>query len=160
LEILGQHCSDRERRAAQAERELTKLKLLEFMTERVGDELDALITGVERFGLFCQGIELPVDGFVHISGLSEFDYFDFDPDSLTLIGRRTGKQFRLGDRVRVQVAHVDPDRRELDFRIVLDRPSGRRPRGEHEAAPSRSRKQQRASGERAGPRKSKRRGRS
>jgi ribonuclease R len=160
LEILGQHCSDRERRAAQAERELTKLKLLEFMTERIGDELEALITGVERFGLFCQGIELPVDGFVHISGLSEFDYFDFDSDSQSLIGRRTGKQFRLGDRVRVQVAHVDPDRRELDFRIVLDRPSGRRPRGEHEAAPSRSRKKQRTSGERAGPKKSKRRGRS
>ncbi len=160
LEILGQHCSDRERRAAQAERELTKLKLLEFMTERIGDELDALITGVERFGMFCQGVELPVDGFVHISGLSEFDYFDFDPDSLSLIGRRTGRQFRLGDRVRVQVAHVDPDRRELDFRIVLDRPSGRHSRGEQEPAPSRSRKKPSTSGERAGPRKSKRRGRS
>jgi len=61
LEILGLHCSDTERRAAQAERELTKLKLLAFMADKIGDEFDAVITGVERFGLFCQGVQIPVD---------------------------------------------------------------------------------------------------
>ena len=127
LEILGSHCSDTERRAAQAERELTKIKLLAFMAERIGDEFDAIITGVERFGLFCKGEEMPVDGFVHITTLSEQDYFDFDPASVSLIGRRTGNQFRLGDKVRVQVAFVNVDRRELDFRLASSQ-ARRRPK--------------------------------
>jgi ribonuclease R len=109
---------------------LTKLKLLEFMSDKIGDEFDAVITGVERFGLFCQGLQMPVDGFVHISALSDGDYFNFDPDSLSLIGRASGTQFRLGDRVRVQVAAVDEQRRELDFRIVVGKSSRRLPRGE------------------------------
>lgn len=157
LEILGTHCSDTERRAAQAERELTKIKLLAFMSGRVGDEFDAIITGVERFGLFCKGTEIPVDGFVHISTLAEQDNFDFDPASFSLVGRRTGKQLRLGDKVRVQVAFVNIDRRELDFRLVLDRSSGRRPRGEQAAAPNSPRKALRQPKERKEPRKSKRR---
>ncbi len=136
LEILGMHCSDTERRAAQAERELTKLKLLEFMSDKIGDEFDAVITGVERFGLFCQGLQMPVDGFVHISALSENDYYNFDPDSFSLIGRATGTQFRLGDRVRVQIAAVDEQRRELDFRIVLGKQSRKLPRGESQAVRS------------------------
>jgi len=140
LEILGTHCSDTERRAAQAERELTKIKLLAFMSTRVGDEFDAIITGVERFGMFCKGVEMPVDGFVHISTLAEKDYFDFDQASVSLVGRRTGKQLRLGDRVRVQVAFVNVDRRELDFRLVLDRAPGRRPRGEQSGAKAFSRR--------------------
>ena len=127
LEILGTHCSDTERRAAQAERELTKIKLLAFMAERIGDEFDAIITGVERFGLFCKGMQMPVDGFVHISTLAEQDYFDFDPASVSLVGRRTGTQLRLGDKVRVQVAFVNVDRRELDFRLVSHRSPSRRP---------------------------------
>ncbi len=157
LEILGTHCSDTERRAAQAERELTKIKLLAFMSGRVGDEFDAIITGVERFGLFCKGTEIPVDGFVHISTLAEQDYFDFDPASFSLVGRRTGKQLRLGDKVRVQVAFVNVDRRELDFRLVLDRSSGRRPRGEQQTAPNPPRRKPPQSKERKEPRRSNRR---
>ena len=157
LEILGTHCSDTERRAAQAERELTKIKLLAFMSTRVGDEFDAIITGVERFGMFCKGVEMPVDGFVHISTLAENDYFDFDPASVSLVGRRTGKQLRLGDKVRVQVAFVNVDRRELDFRLVLDRSPGRRPRGEKEAAPNPPRGKPRPPKKNTDPRKSKRR---
>ena len=157
VEILGAHCSDTERRAAQAERELTKIKLLAFMSGRVGDEFDAIITGVERFGLFCKGTEIPVDGFVHISTLAEQDYFDFDPASFSLVGRRSGKQLRLGDNVRVQVAFVNVDRRELDFRLLLDRSSGRRPRGEQVAAPNPQRKTPRRPKEHKEPRKPKRR---
>ena len=128
LAILGTHCSDTERRAAQAERELTKLKLLAFMANKVGEEFDAIITGVERFGVFCQGVEMPVDGFVHITALSENDYFNYDPDSLSLVGRASGRQYRLGDRVRVQVAHVNEQRRELDFRIVVGKSPQKSPR--------------------------------
>ncbi len=155
LEILGTHCSDTERRAAQAERELTKIKLLAFMSTRVGDEFDAIITGVERFGMFCKGVEMPVDGFVHISTLAEKDYFDFDPASVSLVGRRTGKQLRLGDKVRVQVAFVNVDRRELDFRLVLGSSSNRRPRGERAVTPNLPRKMQPQSKERKEPRRPK-----
>ena len=158
LEILGSHCSDTERRAAQAERELTKIKLLAFMAERVGDEFDAIITGVERFGLFCKGTQLPVDGFVHITTLTESDYFDFDPASVSLTGRQTGTQYRLGDKVRVQVAFVNVDRRELDFRLVVDRQSSsRRTRKEQEGASNPSRKTPRRPNSPKEPRRSKRR---
>ena len=115
---LGVHCSNTERRAAAAERELTKVKLLTYMSERIGDELDAVITGVERFGIFCQGKKIPVEGLIHIAALDPDEYFDYDRTTHSLMGRRTGKQYRLGDRVRVTVAHVDVDRRELDFRLV------------------------------------------
>jgi ribonuclease R len=115
---LGKHCSITERRAAAAERELTKVKLLMYMSSRIGEELDAVITGVEHFGIFCQGVEIPVEGMIHISALPRDDFYDHDQQSISLIGRRTGKEYRLGDAIRVVVALVDVDRRVLDFRIA------------------------------------------
>ena len=67
LAVLGEHCSDRERRSEAAERELTKVKLLDYLSTRVGTTLDAVVTGVEEFGLFVQGVELPAEGLVHVS---------------------------------------------------------------------------------------------
>ena len=76
-----------------------------------------MVTGVESFGLFVQGIELPAEGLVHVDSLTD-DYYRFDRTTHTLSGRRSGNQFRLGDLVRVAVARVDLERRELDFRLV------------------------------------------
>ncbi|MDA1050272.1 MAG: ribonuclease R [Planctomycetota bacterium] len=115
--LLGEHCSEREQRAAAAERELIKVKLLTYLSSRVGEQMDAVITGVERFGLFATGRELPADGLIHISSLHD-DNYQFDPDTHSLVGRRAGNSFRLGDLIRVEIAHVDVDRRSLDFRIV------------------------------------------
>lgn len=115
---LGRHCSDTERRAERAERELVKIKLLTYLAERVGTELDAIITGVDSYGFFCRGIELPAEGLVHVSTLPGHDFWDYDQPTMTLTGRRSGLTFRLGDRVRITVAHVDVDRRELDFQFV------------------------------------------
>ena len=117
LVALGEHCSEREQRAESAERELTKLKLLIYMSSRIGEQLDAVVTGVEEFGLFVQGIKLPAEGLVHVTTLAD-DYYRFDRASHTLTGNRSGNAFRLGDLVKVEVARVDIDRRELDFRIV------------------------------------------
>ena len=117
LVVLGEHCSEREQRAEAAERELTKLKLLIYMSTRIGEQMDAVVTGVEEFGLFVQGIKLPAEGLVHVTTLAD-DYYRFDRRSHTLTGNRSGNSFRLGDLVRVEVARVDIDRRELDFRIV------------------------------------------
>jgi len=117
LIILGQHCSDREERAEMAERELTKWKLLAYLESRLGMEMDAVITGVESFGLFVQGLQLPAEGLIHVDSLVD-DYYYYDRTAHSLSGRLHGNQFRLGDVVRVAVARVDLDRRELDFRLV------------------------------------------
>ena len=100
---------------------------------------------------------MPVDGFVHISTLAEQDYFDFDAASVSLVGRRTNTQLRLGDKVRVQVAFVNVDRRELDFRLVSSRSSGRRSRDEKTSAPAAAKRTPRRSKEPQEPRRSKRR---
>ena len=78
LAVLGEHCSDRERRAEAAERELTKVKLLNYLSTRIGEELDAVVTGVEEFGLFVQGIELPAEGLMHVASLQD-DYLSLRP---------------------------------------------------------------------------------
>ncbi|MGE0757356.1 MAG: ribonuclease R [Pirellulaceae bacterium] len=145
LTLLGEHCSEREQRAERAERELTRVKLLMYLSRRIGEQLDALITGVERFGIFVQGIELPAEGLIHISSLYD-DYYRYDSRSHSLVGNREGNAFRLGDRVRVEVARVDVDRRELDFRLVAREEKGKARRQAPQSGPSR--------GKRGGPAKS------
>lgn len=115
--LLAEHCSEREQRAQAAERDLIKVKLLGYLSKRVGSEMDAVITGVEEFGIFVMGIDLPAEGLIHIQSLED-DYYKFDSDTHSLTGRRAGNRFRLGDVLRVSVAKVDVDRRELDFRFV------------------------------------------
>jgi len=117
LVVLGEHCSEREQRAASAERDLVKVKLLNYLSQHIGMSLTGVITGVEDFGLFVQGVELPADGLVHVSSLQD-DYYRFDSSSHSLVGYREGNRYRLGDKVTVEVFHVDVDRRELDFRIA------------------------------------------
>ncbi|MBS0263874.1 MAG: ribonuclease R, partial [Planctomycetes bacterium] len=120
LLVKGEHCSRTERRAEQAERELVKVKLLTYMSTRLGDEFDAIITGVQDWGFFCQGEQIPAEGLVHVSTLDD-DYYTYEMSHHLLEGRRTGRQYRLGGRVRVVVAHVDVDRRQLDLRLVGSR---------------------------------------
>jgi ribonuclease R len=125
LLVLGDHCSEREQRAANAERELNKVKLLHFLENKIGMELDGVITGVENFGLFVTGTELPAEGFIHISSLTD-DYYRFDRSRHTIEGHRSGSSYRLGDAVRVAVAAVDVDARSLDFRLVARVSDGKR----------------------------------
>lgn len=117
LRILGDHCSRMERRAETAERELVKLKLLQYLSTRLGEHFDAVITGVADYGFFAQCERIPAEGLVHISSLTD-DYYSYDDWSRSLIAGRSKKQFRLGDRVRVEVARVDVQRRMLDFRLA------------------------------------------
>jgi ribonuclease R len=115
--VLGDQCSDREQRAEAAERELIKVKLLTYLSKRIGETMDAVITGVEDFGLFAQGIELPAEGLIHVDTLGD-DFYRYDSATHSLAGYRSGNRYRLGDVIRVEVAHVDIDKRELDLRIV------------------------------------------
>ena len=114
---LGDHCSAQEQRAERAERELTKLKLLGYMSKRIGHEMQAVVTGVEEFGLFAQGVQIPAEGLIHVSSLDR-DRYEYDAKSHTLNGSRAGNQFRLGDLLLVEIARVDLDERNLDLRLV------------------------------------------
>jgi ribonuclease R len=116
LAALGEHCSKTERRADIAERELVKLKMLTYLSERIGSELEVIITGVADYGFFGQAEKLPVEGLVHISTLVD-DYYYYEESTHSLIGRRTKRRYRLGDRVWVNVVRVDLQRRQLDFRV-------------------------------------------
>lgn len=130
LAALGEHCSQREQRAEAAERDLVKLKLLHYLADKVGQVMDAVITGAEEFGLFAQGLELPAEGLIPVRSLQD-DHYRYDPDQHAMVGIRQGNLLRLGDLVRVQIARVDLQRRELDFMLLqrLPRPSSREPGG-------------------------------
>jgi ribonuclease R len=114
---LGKQCSFTERRAEKAERELIRIRLLQHMSRRVGEEMDAFITGVENFGIFCQGVEVPAEGMIPMSALTD-DFYIVDVATRTLAGQRTRRVYRLGDRVRVLIASVDIDRRQLNLKLV------------------------------------------
>jgi ribonuclease R len=104
---------------------MIKLKLLNHLSSRIGQRMEGVVTGVEGYGLVVQGLEVPAEGLVHISSMNEDRYF-YDSRSHTLNGHRAGNQFRLGDRVRVVIAKVDLDRRQLDLQLVGHTPRGDR----------------------------------
>ena len=114
LTVLAEHCTRTERRAEAAEREIIKIKLLTHLETRIGETFHAVIIGVEDFGFFCRLQELPAEGLVHVTSLAD-DFYYLEPETHTLIGRRSGSRRRLGDQVEVKVAHVDVDRRQLDL---------------------------------------------
>jgi ribonuclease R len=125
LVVLGEHCSKTERRADSAERQLIKIKLLAYLGERLGMELQVVITGVADYGFYAQAEKLPVEGLVHVSTLTD-DYYLYEEDSHSLTGRRTQRRYRLGDKVHVEVVRVDLQRLQLDFRVKMESARPRR----------------------------------
>jgi len=92
-------------------------KKVRFMADKVGDEFDGYITGVAAFGLYVELIEHFVEGMVHVSTMAD-DYYRFVERAHILRGEHTGRVYRLGDRVRVQVIKVDMERRQVDLGLV------------------------------------------
>ena len=117
MEGLGRHCSMTERRADDATREAMDWLKCEFMLERIGEEFDALVTGVVDFGLFVQIPEYQVDGLVHVSSLGG-DYFHRDAVHQRLVGEHSGRVFRLSDRLRVRLLRVSLEERKIDFELA------------------------------------------
>ena len=117
LPEMARHTSERERRADDAERELVQWKKVRFMADKVGDEFEGYITGVTAFGLFIELIEHFVEGLVHISTMAD-DYYRFVERAHILRGENTAREYRLGDRVSVQVVRVDMERRQVDLGLV------------------------------------------
>ncbi len=117
MKVLGTHCSMTERRADEATREVVRLLKAQYMQQHIGDEFDGLISGVTDFGIFVELAEVFVDGLVHIAALGN-DYFHFEPKHHRLMGERTRRIFRLGDKVQVRVVRVDLDEAKIDFELV------------------------------------------
>jgi ribonuclease R len=114
---LGVHCSETERRADEATRDVEAWLKCYYMQDRIGERFTATVSGVASFGVFVALHEVYVEGLVHISELGA-DYFHFDAAKHQLLGERTGKRFRLGDRIPVKLVRVDLETAKIDF--VLD----------------------------------------
>lgn len=110
--------SEMERKAQDAEREVDDLKKAEYMQERIGEEFEGIISSVTSFGVFVE-LANTVEGLVHITDLDD-DYYIFNEAHLSLIGERTKKLYKLGDKVKVECAHVDITNREVFFKITQE----------------------------------------
>lgn len=121
LQGIGEQCSMTERRSDEAAWDVQAWLKCEFMQDKLGEEFDGTISGVSSFGIFVELDNIYVDGLVHITSLDN-DYYQFDPVGHRLTGERAGIQYRLGDRLRVQVAAVNLDERKIDLVLAGVRP--------------------------------------
>jgi ribonuclease R len=115
--MVAMHLTDREKVAQEAENDLEGLKKAELMKERTGEVFHGVITGVQSYGLFVEIEELLVEGLVHVSSLKD-DWYEFRSRQQTLVGRKNRQQYRLGDRIEVQVKSVDYYRQQIDLVAV------------------------------------------
>lgn len=115
-EVAG-HTSKRERVAMEAEREITELKKLQFMQNKIGEEFDGFVTGVTSFGFFVELAEFFVEGLVHLSTLRR-DFYHYVEKQHSLVGENTRETFRIGDTVRVLVANVSLEKKQIDFTLL------------------------------------------
>lgn len=113
LDVIAEHSSIRERAAAEAERATVELKKAEYMAQHIGEEFDGVISGVTAFGMFVE-LANGVEGLVHISSLMD-DYYEFYDERYALVGTHTKKQYRLGDKVRIEVLNVNISEVSIDF---------------------------------------------
>lgn len=117
VQQMGIHCSDMERRADEATRDVVEWLKCEYMLDKVGEIFEGVVSSVTSFGLFIELKDIYVEGLVHITALGN-DYFNFDASRHRLYSERTGKQYQLGDVVRIRVARVDLDERHIDFELI------------------------------------------
>lgn len=113
LDVIAEHSSIRERAAAEAERATVELKKAEYMAGHIGEEFDGVISGITAFGMFVE-LANGVEGLVHISSLVD-DYYEFYEERYSLVGTHTGKAYRLGDKVRIEVLQVNISDVAIDF---------------------------------------------
>ena len=118
-EDLCEHCSDMEVTSQQAERDSIKYKMVEFMEDKIGNEYDAHISGIQSYGIYCEIDENHCEGMVPMRDLDD-DYYDFDERNYCLVGRRHHHKYQLGDPIRIKVARANLEKRQLDFALAED----------------------------------------
>ena len=116
-EELCEHSSDMEQIAQNAERDSIKYKMVEFMSEFIGEEFDAHISGITAFGIYAEIDENHCEGMIPLHDLDD-DYYDFDERNYQLVGRRRHNKYMLGDPIRIKVARANIEKRQLDFTIA------------------------------------------
>jgi ribonuclease R len=121
LHTIAEESSHSERRADDAERELMEWKKVKFMQERVGEDFDGLITSVTKFGFFVELTDLFVEGLVPLNTLID-DRYTFHENTREIIGQRSRKIYRMGQRLRVLVDRIDPVEKKMQFAVVEERP--------------------------------------
>jgi ribonuclease R len=154
MEQLCRHCSEQERAAMEAERGANKYKQVEFMQAFVGEDFDAVISGVAAFGFWAETVEHKCEGMVGMADLSQFDDFVFMEGEYCLVGQGTGIRFQIGDKVKVRVAAANLDKRQIDLSILELPENVRRKKSSGRSPEPRERKKQSHKG---GPKDRKRR---
>ena len=112
------HCSARERAAMEAERAGNKYKQVEFMMDKLGEDMEGVISGVSSFGFWVETVNEKCEGLVSIKDLSDYDDFRHDDADYALVGLRTGKKFRMGDKVEIKLVAANLEKRQLDFEWI------------------------------------------
>ena len=152
-EVFEQRCkysSEREQIATEAERSSIKYKMVEFMTDKIGNIYEGTISGVTEWGIYVEIDETKVEGMVSLRDITD-DYFEFSEEDYCVYGRSSGRKFRLGDRVKIRVLRANLEQKTLDYGLVDDEdgkpgggidsgPSKKEPAGEKKAASRKSRK--------------------
>ena len=118
LAKVSKHSSEMERRADDAEREVDNIKKVAYMQDHLGDEYDGVISGVTVWGIYVE-LKNTIEGMVRIADMTD-DRYDYDEENYRVVGHRTRREYRLGQPVRVQVARVDLQMREIDFLLISD----------------------------------------
>jgi ribonuclease R len=119
-EEIEQQCkytSLMERKAAEAERTSVKYKQAEFLADKIGQEFPALVSGVSKWGIYAEIEENKCEGMIALASLMD-DYYYLDEDNYQVIGRRYGRQYKLGDSIRIKVLKVDMQKKQMDFALV------------------------------------------
>ncbi|HEY4064016.1 MAG TPA: ribonuclease R [Puia sp.] len=119
LEVKCRHSSERERAAMESERAANKYKQVEYMQSFLGEEFEGVISGVASFGFWVETVEHKCEGLVSINSLLSFDDFRHVESDYMLVGRRSGRQFRMGDKVTIKVVAANLDKRQLDYEWVV-----------------------------------------
>lgn len=119
LPIMSEHCSEREVEAQNCERDVDDMKKAEYMMDHIGDVYDGIISGVQEFGIFVE-LDNTCEGLIKKENIKG-DYFVYNPDMLSLVGKRTNKRYMFGDKIKVEVLSADKDKAQIDFIIYEDK---------------------------------------
>ena len=119
LEEICDHASAQERNAVNAERLSVKLKQIEYLKSKVGEDFHGVVSGITHFGIFIELSHTLAEGLIRLRDMND-DYYVFDEKNYSIIGKRTGRKIRLGDKVNVKLIRVDQEKREIDFVLLSD----------------------------------------
>ncbi len=112
------HSSDMEQLAVEAERASVKFKQVEFMSERIGQIFDGIISGVTEWGIYVEIVENKCEGMIHLRNLQD-DFYEYDEDNYCITGKHTGRKFQLGDNVKVEIVRANLQKKQLDFALSV-----------------------------------------